>query len=309
MRGPVELRSVAYLVTIAEEGSLRAAAQRLGVTQPALTKAVRRLENELGARVLTRTARGVVPTEAGLALLRHGREVQASLAEAAREIEALKAGFAGEVRVGAGPAWQQRILPDALVRFRAARPQARILVQAGMDDVLKAELRAGRLDLVLAATPRAEELEPDLAHRPLTVDDYAVVAAADHPLRGRGALPPAALLEHPWILPGPGTHMVQTLAALFRGHGLPAPRPVIETDANRLRLALVASGPYLTYNTVLQLAELAPRGVAALDAPALVWQRSAGIITRRAGEPGPAAQALIETIVQVARARGLARAA
>jgi DNA-binding transcriptional LysR family regulator len=175
--------------------------------------------------------------------------------------------------------------------------------------VLKAELRAGRLDLVLAATPRAGELEPDLLHRPLSADDYAVVAAADHPLRGRGPLTPAVLLEHPWILPGPRTHMVETLAALFRGQGLPPPRPVIETDANRLRLALVARGPYLTYNTVLQLAELGPRGVAALDAPALLWRRSAGIITRRAGEPGPAAQALIETIVEVARARGLAVAA
>lgn len=309
MRGRLELRTVEYFLAIAEEGSLRAAAQRLGVTQPALTKAVRRIEQEVGARLFERTARGVSLTLAGGMLLRHARRMRASLAEAEREIEALRAGFAGEVRIGAGPAWQQRLLPEALVRFRAERPQARILVQAGMDDVLKAELRAGRLDLVLAATPRALELEPDLLHRPLSADDYAVIAALDHPLRRRGALALADLLEHPWILPGPRTHMVETLAALFRAQGLPAPRPVIETDAHRLRLAMLRSGPYLSYNTVLQLAELGPHGVAVLEVPGARWRRSAGIITRRAAEPGPAAQALIETIVAVAEARGLAVAA
>lgn len=309
MRGILEPRSFDHLLTIAEEGSLRAAAQRLGVTQPALTKAVRRLEQDLGVQLFTRTARGVSPTEAGTAILRHARRMRASLAEAEREIEALRSGFAGEVRVGAGPAWQQRILPEALARFRAARPQARIVVQAGMDDVLKAELRAGRLDLVLAALPRAGELEPDLHHRPLSDDDYAVIAGVDHPLRRRGPLELADLLDQPWILPGPGTHMVQALAALFRARGLPEPRPVIETDAHRLRVAMLASGPYLSYNTIFQLAELRPRRVAVLDVPAAVWRRSAGIVTRRADAPGPAAQALIDTIEAVARMRGLAVAA
>lgn len=309
MAGRVEPRTIDYLLTIAEEGSLRAAAQRLGVTQPALTKAVRRLEQELATELFARTARGVSPTEAGTVILRHARRIRASLAEAEREIEALRSGFAGEVRVGAGPAWQQRILPEALARFRAARPQARIVVRAGMDDVLKAELRAGRLDLVLAALPRAGELEPDLHHRPLGADDYAVIASIDHPLRGRGPLELGDLLDHPWILPGPGTHMVQALAALFRARGLPPPRPVIETDAHRLRLAMLASGPYLSYNAVFELGELRPRRVAVLDVPGAVWRRSAGIVTRRADTPGPAAQALIETIETVARARGLAVAA
>lgn len=306
----MELRTVEYFLAIAEEGSLRAAAQRLGVTQPALTKAVRRMEQEVGARLFERTARGVAPTEAGTTLLRHARRMRASLAEAEREIEALRAGLAGEVRIGAGPTWQQRILPEALARFRAARPAIRILVRAGMDDVLKAELRAGRLDLVLAASPRSEDLEPDLAHRPLSADDYAVIAASDHPLRrAQGPLGLADLLDFPWILPGPRTQMVETLAALFRAQGLAPPRPVIETDADRLRWAMLRSGPYLSYNTVLHLAELGPKGVAVLDVPAARWRRRAGIITRRAAEPGPATQALIETIVAVAEARGLALAA
>jgi DNA-binding transcriptional LysR family regulator len=305
----VELRTVEYFLAIAQEGSLRAAAQRLGVTQPALTKAVRRLEQEVGARLFERTVRGVTPTEAGNLLLRHAARMQASLAEAEHEIEALRAGLAGEVRLGAGPTWQHRLLPEALARFRSSRPAIRIVVRAGMDDVLKAELRAGRLDFVLAATPRSEELEPDLRHRPLSADDYAVVAADDHPLRRSRPLGLADLLAFPWILPGPRTQMVETLAALFRAQGLAPPRPVIETDSDRLRLSMLRSGPYLSYNTALHLAELRPEGVAVLDVPAARWRRQAGIITRRAGEPGPAAQALIDTIVEVAEARGLALAA
>ena len=156
----MELRTVEYFLAIAEEGSLSAAAQRLGVTQPALTKAIRRLEDETGSALFDRNARGVSLTVYGRALLRHARLLTTTLRDAADEIQALRAGLTGEVRLGAGPAWHTNILPEAIRRLRQTSPKIRIKVTGGLDNVLKAQLRAGAFDLVLAVTPEVSADEP-----------------------------------------------------------------------------------------------------------------------------------------------------
>ena len=97
----MDLRAIAYFATVAEYGTVRGAAARLGISQPALTKAIRRLEDEMGVVLFDRQARGVTPTAYGRTLLRHARNLQASLKEAREEIAALRAGIAGRVRIGA----------------------------------------------------------------------------------------------------------------------------------------------------------------------------------------------------------------
>jgi LysR family transcriptional regulator of gallate degradation len=239
----MDLRAVEYFAAVAERGTLRAAAAGLGISQPALTKAIRRLEDELGVILFDRQARGVTLTAYGRSLRRNTRNLQASFREAREEIAALRAGIAGRVRIGAGPSWERSVLPQAIARFTADRPAVQLHVVGGADDALKAQLRAGELDFVLAATPDAPQLEPDLDWRPLMADDYRVIAAADHPLHGRplhGRHNPtlADLLGYPWILPSAGTQMAERLRVIFRAHGLPPPEPVIETDIVNLSSSL-----------------------------------------------------------------------
>lgn len=300
----MDIRVVDYMLAVSEHGSLRAAAQAVGVTQPALTKAIRRIEDEAGAPLFHRTARGVRPTVYGEAMLRHARNLRVSLRSATVEIAALKAGTAGVVRIGAGPSWERAILPEAIAAFRARRPDVRILVLGGTDDFLKLRLRDGLLDLVLAATPDAPALDPDLEWQPLMTDEYCVIAARSHPLRRRRAIALEALLGYPWILPGPQSLMVDRLRIIFRAHALPAPEPSVETDVVALRHQLLGSGPYLSFSAAGFLAELADRTIVRLDVPDAVWRRRAGIITRRSMEPNPAAAALIATVVQVAKGQG-----
>jgi DNA-binding transcriptional LysR family regulator len=300
----MELRVVDYFVTVAEQGSLRGAAQRLGVTQPALTKAIRRLEDEAGVVLFDRRARGVVLTVYGRALLRHARNLRASLEEAREELAALKDGIAGRVRVGAGPSWQREVLPEAIAAFRAARPQVRIEVTGGMDDRLKALLRAGELDLVLAATPDAAPIEPDLDRVALMTDEYRVIARRGHPLRAREPLELAPLLDFPWILPGPRSTLVDRLRTIFRANGLPAPEVAVETDIAGLKMRLMRDADYLSFHAMGQLQELGEPAIQPLAVPAASWRRAAGIITRHGTEPNPAAIALIEIIGEVCRAHG-----
>jgi len=98
----VDLRAIEYFAAVAEGGTVRGAAARLGISQPALTEAIRRLEDEVGVVLFDRQARGVTLTAYGRTLLRHARNLQASLKEAREEIAALRAGIAGRVRARRG---------------------------------------------------------------------------------------------------------------------------------------------------------------------------------------------------------------
>jgi DNA-binding transcriptional LysR family regulator len=292
----MDLRALEYFFAVAEVRTLRGAAARLGISQPALTKAIRRLEDEVGTVLLDRQARGVTLTVYGRTLLRHARNIQASLKEARDEIAALRAGIAGRIRIGAGPSWERAVLPQAITRFTARQPEVQIHVLGGADHALKAQLRAGELDFVLAATPDAPQLEPDLDWRPLMADDYRVIAATSHPLQARKDPALLDLLDYPWILPSAATQMGERLRVIFRAHGLPPPEPVIETDIVTLKLELMRDSRYLSFHAAGHLREIDPGRFRPLEVRGATWRRVAGIITRRRGESHPAASALIDII-------------
>src|SRR4051794_27390345 len=98
----MELRDIEYFAVVAEHGHLGRAAAALGLSQPALSKSLRRLELALQAKVVTRTPKGVEITAEGSALLARARELQLSLRSIGREIADLSAGRVGHVRVGVG---------------------------------------------------------------------------------------------------------------------------------------------------------------------------------------------------------------
>lgn len=292
----MQFRAVDYFLAVVEHGTLRGAAQTLGVTQPALTKAIRRLEDETGVRLFDRRARGVTLTAYGEVLARHARSMRANLQDANEELAALRQGVSGRIRVGAGPTWYRTILPRAVAAFRLERPAVRLHVVGGLDEGLKTQLRAGSLDFVLAVVPDAPLVEPDLECRALFGDDYRVIAAHNHPLRSRAGVSPADLLDYPWILPSTGTHMVERLQILFRARALAPPVPVVETDIQSLKLALMRDAQYLSFHAESNLSDLGAPEIGPLDVPGMAWHRRTGIIMRRGVRPNLAAQGLIAII-------------
>ncbi|MCB2053953.1 MAG: LysR family transcriptional regulator [Geminicoccaceae bacterium] len=294
----MELRTIDYFLAVSDHGSLRAAARHLGLTQPALTKAIRRLEDEFGLPLFDRRARGVTLTVYGESFRRNARALRASMVEAQAELEALRRGTAGLVRLGAGPSWLTRIVPLALRIFRERFPKVQLRVTGGHDDTLKAALRAGNLDLVVAALPDGSG-EPDLERIPLMVDEYRIIADRSHPLHRKALVRPPELLDFPWILANPTTHMVQRLKVFFAGHGLPPPQATIETDMPSLKLSLMQGGPYLSFHALENLRSLGADTIEPLLVEGAGWQRKAGIMTRHGAEPNPAAQALIGIVEEV----------
>ena len=159
------LRSAALLrdfLAVAEMGSVSAAAQALGVSQPALTKSVRRLEEHYRLALFERRARGMLLTAFGETLLRHAKLIDAQCRFADAEMQALGQGAGGRLRVGAGPFWGATVLPLAIACVQQRLPKLEIELDVGVNTVIHPRLVAGDLDIVVCALPDTHPLPADI---------------------------------------------------------------------------------------------------------------------------------------------------
>ncbi len=162
----MDLTRLQYFVAVAEAGSFSRAAAALHLTQPSLSRQVQLLEDELGQRLLERTGRGAVPTEAGSALLAHARSIF-ELAERARvDMQERQRNPRGRITVGLPPRVAHVITADLVERFHAAYPEAAITVVEGLSIRLREWLVAGRVDVAIVFDPprglTAEDLDRPL---------------------------------------------------------------------------------------------------------------------------------------------------
>src|SRR6202011_1110680 len=144
----MKLHQLVALVSASESGSLRQAAEKLRVSQPALSRSIRELENELGVKLLDRTPLGVEPTAYGKALILRSKIVDSELRQAKDDIAHLRAATHGDLRIGATPVAAFSLLPIVLARFKTSRPQVRVSITDGMGESLLSGLRRGDFDIV-----------------------------------------------------------------------------------------------------------------------------------------------------------------
>jgi LysR family transcriptional regulator, regulator of abg operon len=218
----MRLTQIRDFLAVVEAGSIRAAARALRVSQPALTKSIRQLEEELGAVLVARSVRGAQPTEFGRAFLARARAVNADLRRAHEEIAQLRGSREGSLAIGSAPGPALGLLPEALVRLRRRWPQASLrIVDISPPEVLPA-LREGSLDLALSARigPLAEATS-DCLIEPLYLNQTAIVARRGHPLARARRL--AELGQAEWVRTGFPAN-TSALPDLFRDAGLPPPR-------------------------------------------------------------------------------------
>ena len=149
--------------------------------------------------------------------------------DALKEIEGLRGGAIGIVKIGAGPAWLRRHLPAAISRSLADNPGIQVRVEGGFDDALLRSLRKGELDFAVAELP-SDHRASDLSVLALTSDTLGVCCRAGHPLATGAPVAMHRLLDFPWIMPPRGTRAQRRLRALFVTSDLVAPEPVVETE-------------------------------------------------------------------------------
>lgn len=292
----IESRRLRHFLAVFELGSIGQAADKLLLTQPALSKSLRGLEEELGVRLFDRTPVGVVATVYGEALAMHAKAIEAQLRSAEAAIGALRGAAAGHVKVGIGPSVACALLPQATVALQRLHPGIDLTVVEGLVDDLVPQLRRGQLDVIVGAWPKLADA--DFSTEVIVVDLLAVFARAGHPLAALGPQPLSALLAWPWALPPATQKWRQQFDAQFIDQGLSPPRSTVTSSSASFLKALMRLGDYLSY-LPSQLVAAADGLVAlAVDAPRLSPEISM-TFRERALLRAPVAE-----LVQVLRAAG-----
>jgi LysR family nitrogen assimilation transcriptional regulator len=230
----MDLTRLQYFAAVAEAGSFSRAAAALHLTQPSLSRQVQLLEQELGQRLLERHGRGVLPTEAGTALLAHARAIQ-ELAERARaDMADRQQNPRGRLTVGLPPRVAQVITADLVEGFHARYPEAGITVMEGLSLRLRELLVAGRADVAILFDPAPS---PQVQLETLLREPLVLVSKRALPARVRLA----EVAERPLVMPSAPNALRRLLDEHLvpRGH---APQLVAEVDSVQTVLGLVARG-------------------------------------------------------------------
>ena len=205
----VELDQLQHFLRVAELGSMTRAAVASGLSQPAVSRAIARLEEELGQPLFERQARRLVLTEAGTAVLGTAREILL-LADNLRE-RVVDDGATGRVRVAAIPTIAPYFLPPLLRGFQAGHPQARVVVHEETTDGLLMRLRDGGVDVAIMAEPFETRY---LDHERLFDEELLLVTAAGHPLQAKARVRLADLQDLPFILLGEAHCLTASVVSL-----------------------------------------------------------------------------------------------
>jgi DNA-binding transcriptional LysR family regulator len=293
----MRLEDLRYFVAVAEEGNVGRAAQRLAATQPALTKGVQRLEQELELQLFDRGPKGMALTQVGTVFFERARHLCLGLDEAVQEASDLHLGAIGTIRVGVSPQFADRLVSETFAHLLGQRPGAKARMMVALNDALIASLRLGDLDLAVNALDDSEPA--DLEQRVLFHDELCVVARDGHALLGKRELRLRDLAGAGWALPGPEVLARRQLESRLAEHGLPLPRIVMQSDSSITQApSVLRATDLLSVMSRFALRSPAGQGLAALPISEAVWPRRVGVVTRRGAYLSPLVHRFIELLTE-----------
>jgi DNA-binding transcriptional LysR family regulator len=280
-----------YFEVIATEGNLGRAAERLHRTQPALTKCIDRLEEDLGARLFEKDGRGMRLTAAGQVLVRRTRQMTIMVEETAREMQDVAGGLQGNVRIGCVPTLAEHMMPRVFGQLLAEAPAITVTLTVAMNDNLLESLRAGELDLVVGPIL---ETDPDIVCEQIAEDTMVVMASEDHPIFDSPCTL-AALLDYKWMLPARTVASRQWLDQTFERHGLPRPQVQIEPNVLNAILPILEKTSLLGFVTRFNLVSGRAR-VREVKLAATQMTRRLGLTYRKNAYLSPAAARIADIL-------------
>jgi LysR family transcriptional regulator of abg operon len=238
----MKLHQLRDFTAVATTGSLRAAARKLGLAQPSLTKSLQQLEKELGYALFERTARGVVLSAAGRSFLPRAEAVLNELQRGVSELRELS-GDGGRVNMAISAAVSLTCLADSLKSFRSSFPEASVRIIAGQYPVMFPELRSGNLDFFIGPRPQIE-LSDEFAVEELFKNTRSVICRLGHPLQQAKSL--SDLVKAQWLVSGATGLASSEHDQLFSGLGLPVPQSTVQCEYGTALLALLTSTDMLS---------------------------------------------------------------
>ncbi|CAB3672383.1 HTH-type transcriptional activator CmpR [Achromobacter deleyi] len=237
MRG-LNLDALRTFAQVIELGSFSAAAERGGITQPAVSLQVRQLERRFGLKLVERVGRRAGPTAAGLELLTHIRAIDAALTQAEQAMTAHASQVTGRVRLGTGATACTYLLPPLLADLRRRFPALDVVASTGNTADMLRGLENNTLDIGLVTLPAPGRM---IEATPVLEDEFVAI----FPVRGALAIPdtatPQALAALPLVLFEPGARTRRLVDDWFEAAGVAA-KPVMELGSTEAMKEIVAAG-------------------------------------------------------------------
>ena len=291
----LEPRLLSHFLAVAETGSISAAADFLNLSQPALSKSIKGLEERLGVELLKRLPTGVALTHYGDALARRGRSIQREIGHAVTELNSMKGGTTGVLKIGAGPVWSAVYLPPILATFLEARPGITVEFCNGVIDSLLPKLNDGSLDLIFTTLdfPNSSEIVKE----PLVFVEQGLFARADHPILLNVHLSAEDLQSWSWVTLKGDYVGHNRLGAFFAAHRLAPPTVRMEMAPDLSIISMVGQSDLLCC-LPLKMEQLAiASGLQRLPLDAVeLWRSKAGVAYRNTDRLPPASGALLAII-------------
>jgi LysR family transcriptional regulator of gallate degradation len=288
-------------VLVGEMHHMPSVAQVMGTSQSAVSQAVGRLEDMLGQPLFQRTARGMLPSDAGLRWIERFELVLAELRHIPDDVAALAGVVQGVVTVGALPLARTQLLPQAIASLLLKHPRLQVRSLESTYGELTADLLSGRIDFIVGAL--RDTPGDAFSSRALVEDKAAVVARTGHPLARRKKLALSQLMQYPWVLSRAGTPLRDSIDRFFERQGMAAPVAAVETGDLALLRGVLRASDMLTVLSAHQLqAEISTGQLVVLpfETPGLV--RQIGVTTRNHAHFSPGAQALLDELDEISKA-------
>jgi DNA-binding transcriptional LysR family regulator len=296
----VELRLLEVFCVAVESRSFTAAAERLGISQPAVSKQVRAFESWCGARLLERSRGGVKPTREGQQVYTEGRGLLAEAERFGEEVSGLSSSGARRLRISASYTIGEYLLPGWIDAFQHQVPEVVTELVVGNSEAALKEFTSGGTDLCFIESGHDAEggdAAPDLARVPVAWDRLVLAVAPKHRWAAREGVEARELLEEPFISrePGSGTRVVAERA--FREAGLAPPEPAMElASTGSIKRTLAAGHGYALLSGYVIRDELSRGELVSPETASLDLRRSLDLV-RPPGRPlSPLAESFLETI-------------
>lgn len=277
-----------HFLSVAEHGSFHAAARMINVSQPALTKSIRLLEQDLGCALFVRLPGGVRLTDAGELFRHRAREIEAAWNASLVELKVQTKGLGGEMRIGGGPVYSAVYFPDMLADLRSNFPNLRISVSTGVGADLLPLLGRGDLRAYAGGVPtEVDGLGRDFITDILYHQENSLFVSHQHPLFDEPEITPKKLLDYPWLSLFSGGLANSKIDRYFAGHELPSPQLALESHSLQIALKMLVEHNFIACMPVPLAKSYSSLQLREIHLPGFHWSIPTGITYHKSSADFP----------------------
>ena len=295
-----KLTGLPQFVAVCASRNLTVAASELGVSQPALTQAIAKLEKQLDVVLFDRTTRPMALTPYGALVLDYAQTLEQNTDGLSENLAAMKSGSGGMLRIGAGPDWIHEILPVAISDLQKDHSGIRVNLTVALNDDLRRKLDRGEIDLFFASL--TDDYFGGAYHSRILLREHMhILARTDHPIHRGGPKTLAQLASESWVLTGHDTFGRQLLRRLFGQYDVDLPPPSVETNSVRAMINILRHSQKLGFLSHAH-ANAYPE-IKMVDTTTPMPIREGGVVWRADAPLLPVAERLLERAKEAISAR------